>query len=166
MKIELKAAMILLGTLFLGVALGAVGTGALARQRNERVQDLRRPNGFVAHMEDVIRPKDSVQHAAIVPRLEATARTNDSIIRWANEQLRATLDSMRAALAPLLEPEQRQRLDAVGRLPDPFGPPGRGGRGGPPPQEGRGPPPQDGHDGPPRGPPPRGGPPPGGGGER
>ena len=160
MKIELKAALILIGTLLLGVLLGAVGTGALAHQRIERVQDLRRPGGFVAHMEDVIRPRDSAQHAAILPHLEATGHLNDSIIRGANDHLRAALDSMRARLAPLLDADQKRRLDEVGRLPAPFGPPGRGG----PPPGGMGPPPDapPGGGPPPRGGPPGGGPPPGG----
>ncbi|HEX3928928.1 MAG TPA: hypothetical protein VHW65_13105 [Gemmatimonadales bacterium] len=154
MQIDTRAAVILLITLLLGIGLGAVGTGALARQRAAAVQQLRRPQGFVAHLDDVIGPRDDAQRAALAPVLEATAERNDDIIATANSQLRAALDSMRARLVPLLDRAQRARLDAMDRAP--FGPPPAGRRGEPPP--GGGPP--DGRRGPPPGgPPPAGGPP-------
>jgi hypothetical protein len=171
MQIDIKAAVMLLVTLLLGVALGAVGAGALSRQRVEQVRELRRPPGFVAHMDQVIAPKDSAQRAKVDPILAATAARNDTILQGANMQLHATLDSMRARLAPLLDADQRSRLENAARLAPPIGPgggegrgdrppppPGRGGRRGPPPDDGRGPPP-GGRRGPP---PPRGGPPPDG----
>lgn len=118
-----KSVLLLAGTLVLGVLLGAAGTGLLARERQRRVGELRGPRGFVAHMEEVIRPRDERQRAAIEPILEATGTRNDTIIRHAHGALRAQLDSMRLRLAPLLDAEQRRRLEAVGRLPDPFRPP-------------------------------------------
>lgn len=132
MQIDTRAAVIVIATLLLGTALGAVAVGSLARQRNERMQELRQPPGFVAHMEEVIHPRDAAQRDAIRPYLEATARRNDTIMRTAQDQLRQVL-------APHLDPDQRARLEREGRLPDPF-PPG-GGRGGPPPDGGRGAPP-------------------------
>jgi hypothetical protein len=171
MQIDTKAAAIVIGTLLLGTALGAVGVGALARQRNAQVQELRQPRGFVEHMEEVIAPRDAAQRDAIRPFLEATARRNDTIIRAAHEQLRNALDSLRVHLAPMLNADQQARLEREGRLPDPFpprrdGPPPEAGRGNPPPRDGP-PPPRRGDGPPPRGdrPPPdggRGGPPGGG----
>lgn len=151
MNLDVKAALILLCTLFLGAGLGAVGEGALVNARNSHVQDLRRPPGFVAHMEEVIGPRDSAQAGVIRPYLEQTARRNDSVMRAAQGELRAGLDSMRRHLDPLLDPDQRDRLDREAVAP--FGPPGGRGRPGGP--GGRG------GDGPPRGgrrggPPPRG----------
>ena len=186
MDINVKAAVILLSTLFLGVGLGAVGEGALVNARNSREQDLRRPPGFVAHMEDVIGPHDSAQASAVRSYLEQTARQNDSIMRVAQDALRNALDSMVVRLDPLLDATQRDRLKREAASPPPVfgpggrgrgragGPPGRDGfppraRGGPPPgrgvrDDGRrgGPPPGDGQfDGPPPfdGPPARGPPP-------
>jgi len=183
MQIDTKAAVMLFVTLVLGIALGALGVGALSRQRNEQVQQLRHAPGFVAHMEEVIQPRDSAQREKLEPILAATAARNDTILRGTNEQLRAALDSMRAKLAPVLDAPQRERLDQAAKLAPPIrpagegrgeqgpprgeGPPpkgGREGRRGPPPDgrgpppDGRGPPP-DGR-GPPGGGPPRGGPPP------
>jgi ribosome recycling factor len=77
---------------------------------------------------------------------EESRNTVRVVRREANDRLRVALDSMRAALAPMLDQAQRDRLTReVSRMP-PFGP-GRGrggapplGRGAPPPGAGRGPP--------------------------
>ncbi len=172
MKIEWKAALILLLTLILGGVLGAVTRTAIATRRATEIGGLRRPAGFVNHMRDVIQPKDSAQLAKVLPALEYTAARNDTIIRAAREQLRQELDSMRARVAPFLDADQQKRLEEMGRLGDPFGGPGgrggRGGRGGPG-GRGRGMDPlglggppdgRPGPDGPPRDGPPRDGPPP------
>jgi len=145
-QIDIKAAVMLLVTLLLGVALGAVGAGALSHQRIEQVKQLRRPPGFVAHFEQVIEPRDSAQRARIDSLLTFTAARNDTILLEANTQLRRALDSMRAHLNPLLSAEQRARLDKAASLAPPLraGGQGRGDRppgDGPPPDRNGGPPP-------------------------
>ena len=152
--LDVKAAVMLLITLLLGVALGALGVSALSRHRADEVQQLRRPPGFVAHMEEVIAPRDSVQRAKIKPILAATAARNEAILQQVNEQLHTALDSMRAQIDPLLDAAQRDRLERASKLAPPIraGGQGRDGRG--PPPDGRGPLPDR------SGPPPRGGPPP------
>jgi hypothetical protein len=127
MKAETKSLVILIATLVLGVLLGAVGNGAMARERRARVEEMKRPGGFVGHMEEIIRPRDAAQRAAIEPILRATAERNRQVIHAANEQLRAALDSMRARLAPELDAEQRKRLDDFARTAPPLRPGGPGG---------------------------------------
>src|SRR5215211_3032702 len=100
MKTEAKGLLLLLGTLSLGVLLGAAGNGTLQRERRREVEDIRRPGGFTEHMMEVIRPRDEAQRNAILPLLQATDERNRQIIRAANTQLRAALDSMRTQLAP------------------------------------------------------------------
>ncbi|MEI6358482.1 MAG: hypothetical protein WCP53_15490 [Verrucomicrobiota bacterium] len=129
MKIEWKAATILLLTLLLGTALGAVVRTSWATRRADAIGGMRRPGGFVAHMQQVIEPRDSAQARAILPALQHTAERNDAIIREARGQLKSELDSMRVLLAPLLDESQRSRLDEISRMEDPFGPPGGRGRG-------------------------------------
>jgi uncharacterized membrane-anchored protein YhcB (DUF1043 family) len=160
MKPETKSALALVAALLIGVVIGALGNGALAAQRRHRIDEMRRPPGFVARMEEVIRPRDQKQRDELRPFLEATAERNQQIIRGAGAQLHARLDSMRAQLAPHLDAEQRRRLDEFARTaanPMRPPPPGRPGPGGPPPRDGRpppeGPPPEG---GPPDGPPPEG----------
>ena len=157
MNVTRSAAILLAVTLLLGVLLGVLGAGAL-RPRLERAGPRPRgalpprgePGGFAAHMEEVIAPRDSAQRAAVRVVIERTAARNRVLIEQLNGTLRASVESMRVELAPLLSEDQRQRLErAAARLPAVRGPGGAGPRGRP-------------RDGPPRrdGPPPGDAPPP------
>ena len=145
MTANTKSMLLLALTLITGFSLGLFADASLVRGRRERIQGLRRPPGFVAHMEDVIQPRSDAQRDSIRPILEQVARQNNQQIRDLNTHLRAALDSMRTTLSPMLDAAQRERLSAeVDHMPDvlgrgrgrggppPFGPGGRG-RGGPPP---------------------------------
>jgi len=142
---QIKSLVLLAATLVVGFALGLFADATLVRGRRDRIGEIRRPPGFVAHMEDVIEPHSDAQRDSIRPILENTARQNGEVIRSANDRLKGTLDSMRLALAPMLDQAQRDRLaHEIDRMP-PLGPGGRGGRGrgGPPGAFGRGGPPGD-----------------------
>ncbi|HVX41332.1 MAG TPA: hypothetical protein VHB25_17340 [Gemmatimonadaceae bacterium] len=148
MTANTKSLVLLALTLIVGFSLGLFADATLVRGRRDRLGELRRPPGFVAHMNDIIDPHSPAQRDSIRPIVEAAAERNQQIIRAANDHLRASMDSMRTSLAPLLDAEQRARLEReAGRQPNPFGP--GGARGGPPPG---GPPPNA--------PPAGGGPPP------
>ncbi len=143
MTANTKSMLLLALTLVTGFTLGLFADASLVRGRRDRIGELRRPPGFVAHMEDVIQPHSDAQRDSIRPVLETVARKNNQAIRDANVHLHASLDSLRTVLTPMLDAAQRDRLTAeVNRMPDPFrrgGPPfGRGGRGGPPGGPGRG----------------------------
>jgi hypothetical protein len=145
MTANMKSMLLLALTLITGFALGLFADASLVRDRRDRIRDLRRPPGFVAHMEDVIQPRSDAQRDSIRPILERVARQNNQEIRDLNTHLRAALDSMRITLSPMLDAAQRERLSAeVDRMPDVLGRGGRG-RGGPPPfgpgRPGRGGPP-------------------------
>jgi hypothetical protein len=161
MNASTKSALLLAGTLVAGLVLGAAGAGALARQRRAELGTLGRPPGFARHVEEVLQPRDSVQRAQLQPVIERAAARNQRIIREANVNLRGSIDSLRAELAPLLDDAQRDRLARMTRTMPPFGPgrprPGMGpmpGRRGPPPFDApgddRGPPPPDDAGPPPR----------------
>jgi hypothetical protein len=147
MNNQLKSLILLAATLVVGFALGLFADASLVRGRRDRIGEIRRPPGFVAHMEDVIQPHSDAQRDSIRPILENTARQNGEVMRSANDRLKATLDSMKLSLTPMLDQGQRDRLAReVDRMP-PFGPGGRGGgrgRGGPPGEFGRGGPPRGG----------------------
>jgi hypothetical protein len=145
MTANTKSMLLLALTLITGFALGLFADASLVRGRRDRIEGLRRPPGFVAHMEDVIQPRSDAQRDSIRPILERVARRNNQEIRDLNTHLRAALDSMRITLSPMLDAAQRERLSAeVDRMPDVLGRGGRG-RGGPPPfgpgRPGRGGPP-------------------------
>ncbi|MGH7620280.1 MAG: hypothetical protein ACREPM_23940 [Gemmatimonadaceae bacterium] len=147
-----KSLVLLAATLIVGFSLGLFADATLLRERRDQLRGMRRPPGFVAHMESVIEPHSDAQRDSIRGILERQAARNDSIMRTSRERLRAGLDSMRVSLSPLLDPSQRDRLaHEVERGPDAFG------RGGPP--FGRGGPPFGRRGGPRGGPPRVGGPP-------
>ena len=142
MTANTKSLLLLAMTLVTGFALGLFADASLVRGRRDRIEGMRRPPGFVEHLESVIQPHSDAQRDSIRPILEAVARNNQLAIRDVNTRLRAALDSMKSALAPMLDESQRTRLAReVDRMPDAFRPGGRGGRGrGGPPGGRRGPP--------------------------
>ncbi|MBC7841344.1 MAG: hypothetical protein H7099_03500 [Gemmatimonadaceae bacterium] len=124
-------AWLLLGvTLLLGICLGVLGGGAMQERRLARVNDIRRPGGFIEHVQAVIQPTEA-QWATIRPLVEATAERNAGMRRMHDSAMRSALDSLRAALDPMLDDRQRERLARFvpGR---PGGPPARRGRDGRP----------------------------------
>jgi hypothetical protein len=162
MRIDLKAWVAIVGTLVLGIVIGLLLNGTLARRRAHEVERMRRPGGFVEQMERVIQPRDSAQAAQLRPFLEATDRRNRQIVDGARISMKSELDSMRARVTGILDADQLKRLnDFAERGPrgGPGGPGGRGPRGGP---GGFGPPGGPPGDGPPPDGPPglEGGPPP------
>lgn len=138
---SVRAWVLLVVTLCLGITIGVLGGGAMQERRIRRLNDMRRPGGFVEHLQQVIRPTSDSQWNAIRPIIETHARANEERRRSHDMAMRASLDSLKAQLEPMLAPDQRERLArfAPGRRGD--GPPMRDGRGprrGPP--DGDGPP--------------------------
>jgi len=85
-------------------------------------------------MVSVIEPRDATQEAQVRAIVERTAIRNRAIIQDLNRSLRASVESMRAELAPMLSDDQRDRLQrATNQLPPVRGPGPPGDRGGPPP---------------------------------
>lgn len=135
---RLRPALVLLGTLALGVLLGALLNGTLARQRFERIDRMRGREGFVQMMEGVVRPTSEAQREAIQPALEREAVRARALFQDFRTRMRANQDSLLMELRPHLTPEQlarvRERLYNGRR--------GRhGGRHGDRPDDGRPPPP-------------------------
>ncbi len=130
MRIEMRSALILLATLLIGALLGALITGALAQRRISRVAEMRE-RGFRMHIERIIEPRDEEQREAIRAVLEVAAQRNQEIMRGARERLGDQLRQMREELLPLLDEEQRQRLESAaegfrrGGFRGPLGPSGR-----------------------------------------
>jgi hypothetical protein len=138
MKIETRSEIILGATLLLGVLLGVLLVGAIGQWRAGRHRPPRDDSGFVGHVERLIDPRDEAQREAIRPILEAADARNREIVDANRDAMERALEEMKAALAPLLDERQRDRLEEFGARPgDPFGPPpGEG------PSRGRRPPPK------------------------
>lgn len=112
MTINAKSSLILLATLIFGIAIGALGVGALAHQRGEHLRELRHRGGFVEHMERVIRPRDETQREAIRPILEETDRIHWTLMDSTHTRMVAELQRMRQRLDPHLDEAQRERLES------------------------------------------------------
>jgi hypothetical protein len=117
MKMDPKAAAILVVTLGLGVVLGLVGRGQMTRERDRRVAELRTAPGFESLVQEVIEPR-AEQVDSIRPILDANAHRYDSLVSTARAGLGLVLDSMKLKLAPLLDASQRERLARMTTLPD------------------------------------------------
>ena len=122
MTIDARSSLILLATLLLGIALGALGAGALAQRRSEHLRELRPRGMFVDHMEQIIRPRDQAQWEEIRPIVEETGRRNYAIMDSTHGRLEAEMERMRERIAPHLDDAQRERLETVARFHDSFGP--------------------------------------------
>lgn len=128
MTIDARSSLILLATLLFGIAIGALGAGALAQRRSEHLRELRHRGMFVEHMERIIQPRDEAQREAIRPILEETGRRNHAILDSTHGRLQAEMDRMREELAPHLDQAQRERVEARAHFRGPFGPHGHPGR--------------------------------------
>lgn len=122
MTIDARSSIILLVTLLLGIAIGALGAGAVAQRRSEHLQELRLRGMFVDHMERIIQPRDEEQWEAIRPILEETGRRNFAIMDSTHSRLEAEMERMRERLAPHLDEAQRERVEAAARFRGIFGP--------------------------------------------
>jgi hypothetical protein len=107
------------GSLLLGLILGLMLQGFLHQLRTSRIGALRREDRFVRHMESIIQPRPE-QRAAVEALLRATGAHDQQIISAAHAELRASLDALHRQLQPMLDADQWQRLQRMGRLPDPF----------------------------------------------
>ncbi|GIV61965.1 MAG: hypothetical protein KatS3mg044_0831 [Rhodothermaceae bacterium] len=111
MKARTRSALILVVTLLVGVALGALGASALYNHRLEKLRELGRPAGFSMHLERVIEPVDEAQRQQIRDVLEDAGRRLSTLRRAHQAEYRAVIDSTRAALDSLLTPAQKERLE-------------------------------------------------------
>jgi len=165
MRPQVKAGVWIGATFVVGTAFGMVLNGALSDRSSRAATvaaqpndaggvppngdramranggDPRGPARFVAQMERVVQPHDETQRNQLRPFFEATDRANRASVDGARRSMAAALDSLRAAINPLLDDSQRQRLAQFGGPPPGEATPGLGGRGMPPggmPPDGRG----------------------------
>lgn len=156
METQMKAGLWLVATFAVGTVFGMTVNGIMSTPSRNRPRAESPPpkdgaRGFVAEMERLLEPRDETQRAQLRPFLEQTDRTNRAIVDGARLSMAEALDSLRTAIAPLLDSAQNRRLAEFGPKNGEH-PPGLGGRPGPRDFDGRGAPPPGG--------PPSGGPPP------
>ena len=105
------SALVLLGTLLLGIVLGALGSGAMRHHRSHSMHGLHHPDGLASYMLEAIEPRDDAQRQAIMPHVERAAANTTTELGSVHEELMAELTALRDSLRPILSDEQLRRLD-------------------------------------------------------
>lgn len=123
-----KSIALLVATLLLGIVLGAVLNAWWARERFERLRRLRTPGGFEQIVTRSLEPTSPEQRQEIEIVVGRTAQRLDSLRARHWRAVRATVDSMRIDLEPILTDEQQEVLTRrirMHRHRSGFRPPGR-----------------------------------------
>jgi hypothetical protein len=110
MNLQVKPTLVIIGTLLIGIVLGALMSGTLAERRHRKIRSMMRPDGFSEQLIEVIQPQDSDQRDAIAAVLQNTGRRIDEMMQESRADIHATVDSMALELKPLLTDEQNARL--------------------------------------------------------
>lgn len=111
MKPKVRSILILASTLLVGMLLGALVHAQFFEKRVNRIHRMSTPEGFVESYLRTIQPLDTDQEAAIRGILNEYAAEVTSSIKKHRETIHDTIDGMRVSLDPLLDEEQRQRLE-------------------------------------------------------
>ncbi|MBU1706986.1 hypothetical protein KKB28_03625 [bacterium] len=111
MNLQVKPALIIIGTLLIGIVLGALMSGTLADRRHRKIGEMMRPNMFSERLIEVIEPLEPDQREAITAIVEETATRVQNLTRETRFEMHAVMDSMFSELRPLLTDEQSLRLE-------------------------------------------------------
>ncbi|TKJ37251.1 hypothetical protein CEE37_14150 [candidate division LCP-89 bacterium B3_LCP] len=111
MKIHTQSAFIILGTLIIGIILGAVLSTVFVHHRFQEIQGLMGPGQFEHFLiENVIRPVDDQQREALMKIAEKTSQKAMTSMTTFRSDMKTILDSLQTELKPILNDEQFQRL--------------------------------------------------------
>ena len=110
MNLQVKPTLIIIGTLLIGMVLGALILGTLAEKRHERIRKMMGPGKFTERLLDVIQPENDEQRDNIIAVAESTTLKIDRMMRESRDEIRAMVDSMTVELRPFLSEDQNARL--------------------------------------------------------
>jgi len=133
MKLDVKPTLVIIGTLIIGMILGALSLSVFMRYRMERLHGMMGHGGFQQSLMEAIGPMSAAQRAAVEEEIRKSSVGIDSTMNAGRGQIDAMIDSMNVRLDSLLTPEQRARVHReIGNRPHghggpPFGEPPPGG---------------------------------------
>lgn len=110
MNTRAKSILILLGTLAVGIAIGALATSVIFNARLDSLHALRGPGGMSERILSVIQPENAEQEAEIRAILDASGQRLHELRRSQIRPFRMVIDSMYMQIQPLLTDEQNERL--------------------------------------------------------
>jgi hypothetical protein len=126
MRMGTKSILMILMTLIIGMVIGFLISGVIARHRMQRFITMREPGRMVGFIERMIGPDESQREAVRAVLQKHSERFWKIHSRFESEML-ALRDSLKKDLDPILTEEQKKRLERQPKPPKPF----REGRPGP-----------------------------------
>ncbi len=111
MNLQVKPALIIIGTLLIGIVLGALMARTLADSRYRRIDNMIRPDMLSIRLIKIIEPLEADQREAVTAIVEETASKVRNLTRETRFEMHAVMDSMFAELQPLLTDRQKARLE-------------------------------------------------------
>lgn len=109
MSTRTKTMFIILSSVIIGIAIGALGSGMLRENRVKRFERMRPEQRFSEVMEKIIQPEGE-QREAIEKVLKEQSEQIAAIQERYHSEIIAVFDSSRKALRSILTEEQRERL--------------------------------------------------------
>lgn len=105
-----KSGLVILGTLLIGILIGALGSGALRQTRRHRFHAMPPDMRFLHFVKRVVQPTPE-QEKAFDAIIQRRSRQIAEINEQHETQILAIFDSLRTELSSLLTDEQRVRLE-------------------------------------------------------
>lgn len=105
MNIKVKTALILIGTLVIGIVLGAMLNRALMHMRIKGFLAMRTHKGFVERLEEIIQPSPT-QKKEVTAILDKYALQFDALHEEFKGRMTSLLDNFKTDLTPALTPGQ------------------------------------------------------------
>jgi hypothetical protein len=102
--------LIVLGTLLVGIAIGALATGAIMNNRLDELEALRMQGGVQSFLERGIQPVDDAQRERIREVIEGAGSRQMELRRTMFQQHRILFDSLREELDVILTDDQKEEL--------------------------------------------------------
>jgi hypothetical protein len=110
MNIKVKTALILIGTLVIGIVLGAMLNRALMQMRIKGFLAMRTHKGFVERMEKIIQPA-ATQQKEVTAILDKYALQFDAMHEEFKGRIDSLLNSFKNDLTPVLTPDQMKSME-------------------------------------------------------
>ena len=110
MKASTKSVLVLVLTLMVGIAIGAVSWSIVHNQRMEKLRQMRREGGMYGLIDKYVDPSDSAQETALRSIADRYQANLELLYGEARKERNAVLDSMRAELRTILTPAQQQAM--------------------------------------------------------
>lgn len=110
MNIKVKTALILIGTLVIGIVLGAMLNRTLMHMRIKGFLAMRTHKGFVERIEEIIQPS-AAQQKEVAAILDKYALQFDALHEEFKGRMTSLLGSFKTDLTPVLTPGQMKTME-------------------------------------------------------